>query len=121
MICEIKMKFPSINQYIDLCRGNKYKAAKRKKEIESECALYISRLPVFHKPIHIDFTWVEDARRRDPDNICAGGRKFIFDCMVKLGKIPDDSGRYIVGFSDTFEYGKEAKVIMEIVEVETGV
>lgn len=121
MICEIKMKFPSINQYIDLCRGNKYKAAKRKKEIESECALYISRLPVFRKPIHIDFTWVEDARRRDPDNICAGGRKFIFDCMVKLGKIPDDSGRYIVGFSDTFVYGKEAKVIMEIVEVETGV
>lgn len=118
MKCVIDMKLPSINQYIDMCRGNKYKAAKRKKEIESDIAFFLMRLPRFKKPIHVDFVWIEDSRRRDPDNVCAGGRKFIFDCLVKLGKIPDDSGRYVEGFSDRFEYGKRAKVIMDITEVD---
>ena len=116
--CEIQLKLPSFNQYIDLCRGNKYKAAKRKREIESDLAFFLMRLPVFQKPIHIDFTWVEDSRRRDPDNVCAGGRKFILDCMVKLGKLTDDSRKYVEGFSDRFEYGKDSKVILEITEVD---
>lgn len=116
--CEIQMKLPSINAYIDLCRGNKYVAAKKKREIESDLAVFLMRLPKFTKPIHVDFVWVEKYRKRDPDNICAGGRKFIFDCLVKLGKLPDDSRKYVEGFSDRFEYGKEDKVILNITEVD---
>lgn len=118
IICEIQMKLPSINQYIDLCRGNKYVAAKKKREIESDLAVFLMQLPKFQKPIHVDFVWVEKYRKRDPDNICAGGRKFIFDCLVKLGKLPDDSRKYVEGFSDKFEYGKEDKVILYITEVD---
>lgn len=112
------MKLPSINQYINVCRGNRYNAAKYKRNIESDLAVFLARLPVYRKPIFINFTWIEDSHRRDPDNVCAGGRKFILDCMVKLGKITDDSRRYVAGFSDTFEYGKTAKVILKIEEVD---
>lgn len=115
--CEIDMKLPSLNSYINVCRGNRYNAAKYKRNIEDDIAVFIARLPRFKKPIYINFTWVEDSHRRDPDNVCAGGRKFILDCMVKAGKITDDSRRYVAGFSDTFTYGKKAKVILEISEI----
>jgi hypothetical protein len=35
-----------------------------------------------------------------------------------LGKLPDDSRKYVEGFSDRFEYGKEDKVILYITEVD---
>jgi hypothetical protein len=38
--------------------------------------------------------------------------------MVDLGKLPDDSRKYVEGFSDKFVYGKETKVIMNITEVD---
>ena len=66
--CEIQMKLPSINQYIDLCRGNKYVAAKKKREIESDLAVFLARLPRFTKPIHVDFVWIEKYRKRDPSS-----------------------------------------------------
>jgi hypothetical protein len=37
--------------------------------------------------------------------------------MVKLGKLKDDNRNYVTGFTDTFEYGDETKVILEITEV----
>lgn len=110
-------KLPSLNEYVRECRTNPYQAAKYKRETESMVSIYLARLPVFKNPIVIHFTWVEENHRRDLDNICGGGRKFILDSMVKLGKIPDDSHRYIKGFTDKFVYAKKAKVILEIEEV----
>ena len=45
-------------------------------------------------------------------------KKFILDSMVKAGKLKDDNRNYVAGFKDTFEYGKETKVILEIEEVQ---
>ena len=115
---EIDVKVPSLNEYIGKCRRNPYEAAKFKRDIQAEIGLFLSRMPRFEKPLRIHFTWVEENRRRDLDNVCGGGRKFILDTMVEMGKIPDDSRRHIHGFSDTFEYGKKAKVILDIEEID---
>lgn len=116
---EIPLKLPSINNYIDICRRNKYQASKYKKDIEKEISIFLNRLPQIKKPIFINFVWIEKDRRRDLDNL-SFGKKFILDAMVKCGKIKDDSRRYVIGFSDTFEIGNDTKVYLYIEEVENG-
>lgn len=110
---EIDMKLPSLNDYIRVCRGNKYKAAKYKADIEHEIGFYLLKMPKWDNPIKIHFTWVEGNKKRDLDNICFA-KKFILDAMVKYGKLEDDNRKCVYAFTDTFEYGKETKVILEV-------
>ena len=112
----IDMKLPSLNEYINLCRTNKYKAAKYKADIEADIALFLCQMPKYDKPIKIHFNWIEGNKRRDLDNICFA-KKFILDAMVKAGKIKDDHRKCVTAFTDNFYYGKETKVILEIEEV----
>ena len=113
---EIPMRLPSLNQYINECRKNRYAGAKMKKEVESDIAWYINRLPQYKNPIKIHFLWIEENKRRDYDNVCFA-KKFILDSMVKAGKLKDDNRNYVVGFTDDFDYGKSSKVILEVEEV----
>lgn len=115
---EIEYKFPSFNQYVNECRKNKYAGGKMKKNIENDIMWYINKIPKFKNPIKIHFCWIEENKRRDLDNICYA-KKFILDSMVKAGKLKDDNRNYVTAFTDTFEYGKTSKVILEIEEMET--
>ena len=112
---EIPFRLPSLNEYIDNCRRNRYAGATMKKQVESDIAYYINKLPEYKKPIKIHFYWVEENKRRDLDNI-AFAKKFILDSLVKAGKLKDDNRRCVTGFTDSFEYSKESKVILEITE-----
>lgn len=111
--CEIPMKMPSLNDYIRACRANRYQGSAMKKDLEREIGIYIKRLPVFTEPVKIHFHWVEGNKRRDYDNI-AFAKKFILDAMVRGGKLADDNRKCVSGFTDSFSYGPETKVIMEI-------
>lgn len=113
----IDMKLPSLNEYINVCRTNKYKAAKFKKDIEGDIAFFLYGLPKFEKPIKIHFHWIEENGRRDYDNICAA-KKFILDTLVKLGKLKNDNRKCVCAFTDTFGTADEAKVILYIQEDE---
>lgn len=114
-IAEIPLKLISLNEYVNLCRGNRYASANYKKSIQKQIANYIKDLPVFHNPVHINFIWVEANKKRDYDNI-AFGKKFILDTLVKLGKLKDDNRKCVVGFTDNFKYSNEYKIILEIKE-----
>ncbi|MBR2744922.1 MAG: RusA family crossover junction endodeoxyribonuclease [Clostridia bacterium] len=115
MIVEIPMKLPSLNQYINECRKNRYAGANMKKNVESDIAIYLQKLPTYQNPIKINFTWIEENKKRDLDNV-AFAKKFILDSMVKCGKLKDDNRNNVTGFTDTFEYGDKAKVILTIEE-----
>ena len=116
-ICEIRMKLPSLNDYINLCRANRYQSADFKRQIEKDIGYYLKPLKHFKKPVIIHFVWIEKDMRRDADNI-AFAKKFILDAMVKSRKIQDDSRRYVTGFTDTFKQGKETKVQIIVTEEE---
>ncbi len=116
---EIDLKLPSLNDYVNVCRSNPYKASKYKRNIEHDIGLFIKDLPRFDKPVRIKFEWVEINKRRDLDNI-AFAKKFILDSMVKYGKLEDDSQKYVKGFTDTFSYGDRNKIILEIEEADNG-
>ena len=113
--CEIPMKLPSLNEFIRVCRTNPYMASKFKKDLESDIAIYLKELPYFENPIKIHFYWVESNKRRDLDNV-AYAKKHILDALVKAGKLKDDNRKCVYAFTDTFEYGDETKVILEIEE-----
>lgn len=117
-VIEIPVKLPSLNDYIRVCRSNKFGANSLKQKIEKQIGFYISPLPTFTKPIKIDFLWVEETKRRDYDNI-AFAKKFILDSLQKNGKLPNDNRKWVKGFSDRFEYGDQ-KVIITIREVKNG-
>jgi Holliday junction resolvase RusA-like endonuclease len=113
---EIPMKLPSLNDYINSCRGNRYAGANMKKEVESDIGWYINQLPKFSKPIKVNFTWIEKNKKRDLDNVCFA-KKFILDALQKSGKLENDNRRWVMGFTDNFELGEDYKVILEIEEV----
>ena len=117
MRVEIPMKLPSLNDYIYKCRTNRNMGNKMKQDIEKYIIYFIHKIPKFNRPIKIKFIWVEGNKRRDYDNI-AFAKKFILDAMQKAGKLKNDNRKWVVGFTDEFEYGKEYKVILDIEEVE---
>ena len=47
----IDMKLPSLNDYIKVCRSNKFQAAKYKKDIEDKIGLFLIKMPKYNKPI----------------------------------------------------------------------
>lgn len=111
----IPLKLPSLNEYINECRKNRYAGASMKKRCEEAIGLYVNRLPRLKKPVKIHFVWVEGNHKRDYDNICFA-KKFILDTLVKCGKLEDDNRKNVNGFTDSFVYDKDWCVILRIEE-----
>ena len=42
---EIDMKLPSLNDYIKVCRGNKFLANKYKAKLEQDIGLFLAQMP----------------------------------------------------------------------------
>ena len=117
---EIPLKLPSCNNYINACRTNRYAAAKMKSETEDAIGVFINKLPHYENPVKIHFHWIEGNRKRDLDGICFA-KKFILDALVKFGKLTNDNANHVTAFTDTFAYGDDWKVILDIEEVEDGI
>lgn len=113
---EIPFRLPSLNNYINECRKNRYAGANMKRNVEKDIGYYINLFPYYNNPVKIHFHWIEENKKRDLDNVC-WAKKFILDSLVKSGKLQNDTAKYVVGFEDTFAYGETSKVIVEIEEV----
>lgn len=120
----IKHKLPSLNDVIEANRTNRFMGAKFKKDIEEaigwsiRSALTRKTLYKPKKAVVVRFTWTEPNRRRDCDNI-ASAKKFILDALVKMRVLENDTQKFVVGFYDIFEIGKEYSVRVELIEKET--
>jgi len=65
------------------------------------------RLPSFPGRVVIEFRWFERDRRRDPDNVAAGGRKLVLDGLVKAGVLKGDGWKFIQSWTDRFDVAPE--------------
>jgi Holliday junction resolvase RusA-like endonuclease len=110
---EINMKLPSLNDYIRVCRCNKYQAAKFKADIEQEIGLFLAKMSKQTNPIKLHFNWIEGNKKRDLDNV-AFAKKFILDAMQKYGKLENDNRKYVKGFTDNFSYSTDGKFKVEV-------
>lgn len=112
---------PSLNEYIRAERGNRYHAASLKKQTEDMIAACIAqqlRGVRFDGPVKITYTWYEENRKRDKDNI-AFAKKFIQDALVATGVLENDGWQEIVSFSDEFRVDKSnprVEVVIESIE-----
>jgi hypothetical protein len=61
-----------------------------------------ARVPAFPGRVSLRFEWLERDRRRDPDNVAAGGRKLILDGLVAAGVLKGDGWRFVDVWSDSF-------------------
>lgn len=116
----INTQLPSLNDYQNVCRYNRFAAAKFKKEYEEAIEWAILKgknsgtlQHITAYPVELDIEWHEKDRRRDVDNIKSAA-KFILDGMTKVGLIKDDSRKYIAQIHDTIVDDKKTFVIVRI-------
>lgn len=112
----IEGKLPGLNEWVHAKVSNKFYGNTLKKNAQKQIGQCIADMPEYTEPIGINFTWFDSSGRRDFDNICFG-KKFILDKMTELGKIKDDSQKYVQWFTDTLVNGKDG-VLIEIVTQE---
>lgn len=94
---------PGLNEIIGAANRNRHIYAKMKRELTESIALR-ARAARLIRPERADlcFVWYERDRRRDPDNVAGGGRKFILDGLVKAGVLQGDGWRHVARWHDAF-------------------
>jgi hypothetical protein len=94
----IPFRLPTLNEYMNVERGNRYKAAAWKRETEDKIFYTCfagNKVPVtFVTPVTISFWWHLKDRRLDWDNVMFG-QKFILDSLVGHKIIPNDGQKWI--------------------------
>ena len=116
----IHKRLMGLNEYTKENRINKY-IGNRAKQYEQNFILWeiksqLGNLKI-DKPVIGHFTWIEENKRRDLDNI-SFAKKFILDALVTAGVLKDDNRKIVTNFTDNFKYEKESKVIVELEEIE---
>ena len=107
-----------LNDYISAERTNRHKGAKMKASNGDMVAVAIRKCMRgvrIEKPVFMEYLWIEPNRRRDKDNISSFGRKVIQDALVQCGVLKDDGWKYVVGFSDKFDVGKDNPRIEDLI------
>lgn len=117
---EIPLKFVSLNEYIALCKkAHGLKAQEYKRTVQDFIIWNIkaAKLKRINKPVFVSFTWYEDTKRRDKDNV-RFAKKFINDRLQEAHILPNDNNEYVVGFTDRFIYGQGQKVKVTLEEAD---
>lgn len=105
---EIPFRLPSLNEYVDTCRTNRYQGARGKKDTEHAIMWVLPKCKIDCQVL-FEFIWYEQKKNRDKDNV-AFAKKYILDAMQKSGMLPNDNNKYVMGFQDSFVYGEGDKV-----------
>lgn len=102
-------RLPGANEYIGACRGNKYDAARMKRENESLCVLCMAdarRKKIHFEAVKVCIVWYEQNAKRDPDNV-SFGKKFIFDALQSAKILDNDGQKQIRAISERFEIDRK--------------
>jgi hypothetical protein len=112
----LNTSFPSLNEYINVERTNRYKAAKFKEEYTNKVAHIAQhyKFKLEDKKYDVIFNWYTPDNRMDHDNI-AFNKKFILDGLVVAGALINDTPKYINNFEDNFFIDKSRNFVSCIV------
>lgn len=114
----IPFRLPSLNDYIAKINRNKYAGNKFKQSIEEDILWILKSVKEkVTGPINIKFTWYEQTKRRDKDNVMSA-KKFILDSLQKSGILPNDNNKYINSITEEIIYRQGDKVVVEMWEVD---
>lgn len=116
---EIDKRLAGANEFIKQINKNRYAGNEAKQQEQAYiiwCIKEQLRDLKIDKPVIGHFTWIEENKRRDLDNICFA-KKFILDALVQARVLKDDNRRIVTNFTDSFEYADKSKVIVELEEI----
>lgn len=111
----IHYPFTFLNEYINIERSNKYKAAKIKRDTTFALKMMLLGKPKIKTPTGLKLTWLIPNKRRDLDNI-SFACKFLLDGMVKAGLIENDNLNHITELHHRFEISDKVGVRIEVLE-----
>lgn len=100
---EIPGTLPTLNEYVNKERTNRFAAAKIKKDTQEYIRSFIPfGSPQFNGAVVVSFRWVRPDMRSDKDNV-AFAKKFILDALQEAEIIEKDSWKlctpYDIGFA----------------------
>ncbi len=114
----IPFRLPSLNEYIDKLKHNKYIGNKFKQDTDDSIIWVLTSVKEkVTGPINIKFTWYEQTKRRDKDNVMSA-KKFILDALQKSGILPNDNNKFINSITEEIVYRQGDKVVVEMWEVD---
>lgn len=115
-------RLPGLNEFIEANRAHTQKGAAMKRQSQELVMWQIrAQLRKKHitKPVFLLFTFYEQDRRRDRDNVSSFARKVIQDALVKCGVLHDDGWDYVTGYLDKFEVDSgKPRIVVEFIEQE---
>ncbi len=110
-------EMPGMNEIIEAAKKHHMKYAEMKK-VNTEVVAYTAKHIHKMSRIFLNITWYCKNKKKDPDNIAAGGTKFICDGLVQAGVLENDGWAQIEGFSHSFKIDKNnPRIEIEIREV----
>ena len=113
-------RLPSLNDYVDVCRKNKYQAATFKRKVDNliyyEIISQLKDLKI-NKPVIVYLHFIEENKKRDVDNVYSAS-KYILDALVKTKVLKNDNPKHVIDIKYSHEYTKESKVIVELDEID---
>ena len=115
-------RLPGLNEYTDACRTNPRAGSKMKRQAQEVVMWHILaqlHRQKFTKPVFLLFTFYEQDRRRDRDNVSSFARKVIQDALVKAGTLTDDGWDQVTGYLDRFQVDKQnPRIMVQFIEQE---
>lgn len=117
----IHSDLPGLNELVDArirqgqargrkqARWNAYSDLKRH-WMEILVPLARSQLRPVTGPARFKFIYFEPHRRRDPDNIAAGAKKFILDALVEAGILANDGQKNVAGWTEEWYVARQPRV-----------
>jgi Holliday junction resolvase RusA-like endonuclease len=103
-------ELPSLNEYIHAINRNRHIGNKMKQDTQEAIQWAIRaqtrRGYEITQPVQIRFLWASRTAKKDIDNV-AFAKKFILDAMVTMGVLPNDTRKWVRGFTDEFVIDRE--------------
>jgi len=116
----IESELPSLNEYVNSERSNRFAGANLKHKFTTICSVYtraaMNEGVEFSWPCQLRFVWYMKDKRKDPDNV-AFAKKFVLDGFQQCGFLDNDNIKHITGFTDEFRIDKEhPRVVIESIQ-----
>lgn len=108
-------ELPDMNQIISASKSHHMRYSKMKKKY-TDLVTWIAKGKGKFERVDLNITWFCKNRRKDKDNICGGGIKFILDGLVASGMIKNDGWKEINNFNHKFSIDKDNPRIEVIIK-----
>lgn len=97
---------PDMNEIIKVSKSHFAVYAKLKKKHTQQVVDSIKELPAVQSADFL-FQWYLPNKRKDPDNVAAGGTKMLLDGIVEAGVLPNDGYKQVKQITHKFYVDKD--------------